>query len=285
MSSMRKNCNHKSSACPVCGNRSFAPLFTKTNRTDYTLFRCTECAHRMLLPLPTADPSLYEDNYFMKRTDRGYNNYFSPGVRNEIERVLELNLKETGFFDFEKLLSDKRCSLDIGCAAGYCVSYLKRRGWAAKGIDISESCTASAVREGLDVICGEYTAADFREKFDLITLWATIEHLPFPAEIMKKISEDLKPGGVLLLSTCRAESPFARLHGRNWRFYNFPEHIHFFSHKGLKSLARKSGLIPGKITTYGSGFGRPGSLLRKKADRIAKSGLGDMLLFKAQKEL
>jgi len=237
----------------------------------------------MLVPVPEIDNTLYEENYFMQRSDRGYNNYFSEEVRKEIERVLCLNLRELNFFDFESSLPQVRRSIDIGCAAGYCVRFLRERGWLAQGIDISASCTAFAKEQGLDVICGNYLAADFKYKFDLITLWATIEHLPDPRAVVQKIAADLAPGGILLLSTCNVESPFARLRGSAWRYYNFPEHIHFFRAAGLRSVLRQSGLALKKSATYGSGFGKQHSILRKSADRLAKAGIGDMILIRADR--
>ncbi len=279
---MQSDTRQTAIACPVCGLSDFRALFSK-GEASYTLYRCRGCSHRMLIPLPENDHALYEENYFLKRTDRGYNNYFSPGIRAEIERVLQLNLSQLGFFDYEENLSAERRSIDIGCAAGYCVDFLKQRGWKAQGIDISRRCAAHAREQGLDVICGDYCHTHYDHKFELITLWATIEHLSHPHKVLKKIADDLAPGGMLLVSTCNVSSLFAALHGRQWRFYNFPEHIHFFTPGGLYRSLQGCGLTPRRSITYGSGFGAPHSVLRNIADRFAKLGNGDMLLVRAEK--
>lgn len=284
MAPMKDAAQNPVSPCPVCKGTRFTSLFSKKGGdTDYTLFRCTRCSHRMLQPLPAEDSALYEDNYFMQRTDRGYNNYFSAEVRCEIERVLALNFAECGFDGFEAKLETDKHSLDIGCAAGYCVSWLRSRGWHARGIDISHSCVNHARAAGLDVECGDYLSTRYELKFELITLWATIEHLRDPAAVIAKIAADLAPGGSLIISTCNVSSPFAALKRRAWRFYNFPEHIHFFTTRGLNTLLKDHALIPRARATYGSGLFKPHTLLRKLADRIAKTGSGDMLLLRAEK--
>ena len=42
--------------------------------------------------------------YFLRRTDRGYNNYFSEEMRKEVCRVYEQNLKDLKFDDYEESL-------------------------------------------------------------------------------------------------------------------------------------------------------------------------------------
>ena len=75
-----------------------------------------------------------------------------------------------------------------------------------------------------------------------------------------------------------------RLYGRNWRFYNFPEHLYFFSRSAIKKLLERKGFRIIRCSTYGSGFGRAGSIRRKAADVMAKRlRLGDMMLIAAEK--
>ena len=77
-----------------------------------------------------------------------------------------------------------------------------------------------------------------------------------------------------------------RLFGKRWRFYNFPEHIYFFSFKTLKMMLEQSGFRIVDTVTYGSGFGNPGTVIRKAADFCAKKfDLGDMMLVSARKML
>lgn len=275
--------------CIVCGSTVFLSQFSKKSGAgdEFTLVKCRNCGLNFLseVPDPVEISKYYEREYFTKRTDRGYNNYFSLELKDEIERVFKLNLSDLGFYEFEKSLTNGKFSLDIGCAAGYFVHYLKNRGWNAKGIDISRECVEHAREQQLDVLQADYLDIDFIEKFDLITLWATIEHLHDPGLVLDKIYNDLKKDGMLYISTCRADGMnFMRLFGERWRFYNFPEHIYFFSYNTIKRLLSRHGFRLLHYRTYGSNFGNSGTFVRKTADFLAKKLFwGDMMILAARK--
>jgi 2-polyprenyl-3-methyl-5-hydroxy-6-metoxy-1,4-benzoquinol methylase len=275
--------------CIICGNAEGRPLFQKASRDGilFTLVRCKQCGTEYLSPRPTQDEigAYYGESYFMKRTDRGYDNYFSESMRREIERVIALNLRDLGFHRFEKRLSGEKRVLDIGCAAGWFLGYMHDRGWDATGVDISQACVEFARAAGLAVYEDDYLEIAFARPFDLITLWASIEHLHHPDLFLEKAHDELKEGGLLYISTCRSGGiNFMRLYGREWRFYNFPEHLYLFSRSSLKKLLERKGFKIIRYATYGSGFGAAGSIPRKFADILAKRfSLGDMMLIAAEK--
>jgi len=275
--------------CFLCRNAGVKELFKKkgSGGETYTLVKCRGCGLEFVSPRPSPEDirACYGMNYFENRTDRGYNDYFSDETRLQIERVMAMNLHDMGFFEYEESLSGKRTGLDIGCAAGYFVGYLKERGWRARGIDVSTECVTRAAASGLDVIEGDYLTTIFPEKFDLVTLWATIEHLHHPDKFIDKIHGDLKEGGMLYISTCRSGGiNFKRLFGRSWRYYNFPEHLYFFSYANLLELLKRSGFKISKYVTYGSGVGKQGSALKSVADYAAKKFYaGDMMLVAARR--
>lgn len=274
--------------CPVCGGTGFAFLFSKKGSGGtFDLYKCVKCGLETLYPLPSEQTlnECYQGDYFSRRTDRGYNDYFSDMVKNDIERVFKLNLNDLKFADFEKNLT-KPFSLDIGCAAGYFVGYMKERGWNSYGIEVSLPCVEFAKKNNLDIVQGDYLSTEFPYKFDLITMWATIEHLPNPDLFIEKIFCDLKPGGMLIISTCRRGFSFAGLFGKNWRFYNFPEHLFFFSKRNLTSLLKSRGFRTVRSVVYGSGVGRGKQIRKKIADFAAKRlGLGDMIVLSAVKNM
>jgi SAM-dependent methyltransferase len=279
------------SPCIVCGNDEALPSFEKTGAGNrmYALVGCTQCGLEFIHPQPSVDDlnDCYQSDYFTKRTDRGYDNYFSPEIRKEIERVIALNLKGLKFESFEDSIPGKKRSLDIGCAAGYFVNYIKDRKWEAQGIEISKPCTEFARNKlGLNVLDADYLTTHYTEKFDLITLWATIEHMPQPERVIQKAFSDLREGGMLYLSTCRRGGfNFMQLAGQSWRYYNFPEHLWFFSLSNIKKLLRHSGFTMVRSFTYGSGYSKPGSMLRKIADYIARHfRAGDMIVLAAVKD-
>jgi len=277
--------------CIICGGVTGLPRFQKKGEdgTAFSLVSCTRCGLEFLHPRPTEEEvaRYYEGSYFLTRTDRGYDNYFAEDTRREIERVIRLNLKDAGFDKYEKSLSKTKRSLDIGCAAGYFVAHMKNRGWDAQGIDISRPCTDFAkTKLGLNVLNGNYLEIKYLEKFDLITLWATIEHLHHPELTFRKAFHDLAPGGMLIVSTCRQGGiSFQKYFNAKWRFYNFPEHLYFFSLSNMKRIIKKKGFSVKKSFTYGSGFAQPKSTVRRIADFCARHfRMGDMMVVSARKK-
>ena len=274
--------------CILCGSSASRPLFSKPSKKGelFTVNRCSSCGLEYLSPRPGRDEigAYYNAEYFSRRTDRGYDDYLSREVRKEIERVFVMNLSDLGFYEFEENCSAQRRSLDIGCAAGYFVSYLQQRGWDARGIDISEHCVSAACDAGLNVDHGNYLEQSYDGRFDLITLWASIEHLHDPHLFVEKIARDLAPSGIVYISTCRTGGlNFMKLFGRKWRFYNFPEHLYFFSNKTMKALLHKYGFAVKRRVTYGSGIGSSGTIRKRVADAMAKKMyMGDMMLVSAE---
>ncbi|MBP9888892.1 MAG: class I SAM-dependent methyltransferase [Leptospiraceae bacterium] len=246
--------------CNSCGEDKFQNLFQKKSSKDETfqIVKCKICGLVQVNPQPSIEEvaKYYSDDYFTKRTDRGYDNYYSDKIRSEIERVFRLNLEDLGFFTWEKSLSKPKRTIDIGCAAGYFVNYMKNQGWNSEGVEIAEG----PVRFAKEVLQLNITKADFlewdreiKEKFELITLWASIEHLHKPKETLEKIYSHLKPGGRMILSTCRY-GILARITGINWRYMNVPEHLYYYSLDALIRECEKIGFKKISSITYGSGM-------------------------------
>ncbi len=276
--------------CEVCSSGRNEILFKKNSRggEPFTLVRCRDCGLRYVSPRPDENEiaAYYTADYFTRRDDRGYDDYFSAAQQQEFNRITELNLRDLGFYRFEQSLGENaKRSLDIGCAAGYFVEYLDARGWDARGIDISGESVRFGQDRGLQVENGNYLHREYRETFNLVTLWATVEHLHHPGRFISKIRSELDSSGRLYISTCRVGGcSWMRAAGKDWRFYNFPEHLVFFSIQNMKRLLEQNGFRADTVATYGSGMGAPGSLVRKGADFMAKHFLmGDMMLIGASR--
>jgi 2-polyprenyl-3-methyl-5-hydroxy-6-metoxy-1,4-benzoquinol methylase len=246
--------------CNSCGNDKFISLFEKqsSRKEVFSIVKCKKCRLVQVNPQPTFEEVLkyYSDDYFTKRTDRGYDNYYSDSVRSEIERVFKLNLEDLKFFEWESKQSQPRRSLDIGCAAGYFVNYMKSRDWDSYGIEIAEGPANFAIEKlGLQIFKEDFLEWDksITQKFDLITLWASIEHLHKPRETLEKIFDHLKEDGRLLISTCRY-GVLAKWNGLNWRYLNVPEHLYYYSLHNLIQITEKTGFRYIKHITYGSGM-------------------------------
>jgi 2-polyprenyl-3-methyl-5-hydroxy-6-metoxy-1,4-benzoquinol methylase len=278
--------------CNSCGSFNFEFLFEKESslKEKFQIQKCRNCGLVQVNPQPSFEEvkKYYSDEYFEKRTDRGYDNYYSEKIKTEIERVFQLNLNELSFFEWESSLGKNKNALDIGCAAGYFVNFLKNRGWNSKGIEIASGPIQYAREKWkLEIIEKDFLEWDkeANEKFDLITLWASIEHLHHPSETLSKISKHLKPKGRMIVSTCRY-GILAKMKGVHWRFMNVPEHLYYYSFSGLKKSISNTGLRYISSLSYGSGMTSKKNMsivyrvFKKILDWLVKyTNQGDMMVF------
>ena len=133
-----------------------------------------------------------------------------------------------------------RC-LDVGCGAGHLLAALRSAGYTAvSGVDVGPEAAKIAGSKGLNV-----TQADLRdflrrspETFDLICAFDVIEHFHKDEllDVLRLVRERLKPGGILILQTPNALSPWAG-HYR----YDDLTHELIFSPKSIRSTLRLTG--------------------------------------------
>ena len=93
--------------------------------------------------------------------------------------------------------------LDVGCALGTFLAMARERGFAPRGVEISQFASSFARdRRGLDVFTGdlEHFRAD-DGAFDVITFWDALEHVSHPLENLKTARRLMRLGGLLLVTT------------------------------------------------------------------------------------
>lgn len=273
--------------CALCGGATSA-LFDKAGADGrvWHIVRCATCTAWQIQPLPRSAEleEFYQSEYFRKRSDRGYADYTSEKVRRSVISTLEKNLHDLGFFSWEQQLAARQL-LEVGCAAGHAVGYFAARGWQALGIDVAREMVEAGRAQGYNLQCADFLTFDFgNARFNLITHWATLEHLPDAKKFLQRMANLLAPGGKIYLSTCNT-GYFARRYGSKWRYLNVPEHVFYFNKKSLAHLAAQCGLVITRAFSYGSGFTTRENaswwyrLQKSVADRVARRFLsGDMIV-------
>lgn len=183
--------------------------------------------------------NLYNARYFKSDTPLtfGYEDYIKD--YDNIARTFKKR-----WLRIKRHLKNKGRVLDIGCAYGFLLKYLKEMGYEVYGIEISEQATQYAkLKYGLNVINKPLKQAGFLDNFfDVVTVWDVIEHFPDPQLELLEIYRILKPNGILSIITPDSGSIQAKIWGKNWVEYLRPdEHIFFFSKKLLISEVKKLG--------------------------------------------
>ena len=288
--------SYKKPLCPICKKGEGSFFFSLQNpytQKTYPIYRCSFCSSSFLFPPPSKEEisSLYEENYFLQRTSRGYDQYMKEETKKIIQDTLRKNLQDIGFSSLLKELPSQVRILEVGCAGGHFLEILQKEYAISliEGIDISSYITQEAREKRFSVITGDFLSYRFSRKYHIIFLWAVIEHFIDIEEAFRKIFSLLYPGGWVVFSTCHYGF-FAKLWGKKWRYFNVPEHIYYFSQKGLTLLLKRFSFDRIFYFTYGSGFTTKKNpplgynWLKKGADFLAKYfPWGDMIVFRARR--
>lgn len=131
--------------------------------------------------------------------------------------------------------------LEIGCSTGIMLSLLQRGKWQVKGVELSVKAAEIANKRGIQVLTQDFMKVKISEKFDVVILNHTLEHLENPAKVIKKVKNLLSPDGLLYIDVPNFGGLSAKLLGKNWPLLLPNEHLWHFTDKSLKILLGKLG--------------------------------------------
>jgi len=218
--------------CYVCGGRCEKDVI----HGAYVYWKCTDCFTSQVLPQPSeTELRQYYDSFHLSET--------AGGVYDEVEDRMKEDFPAKTSKVFAHALSGHLRLLDVGCGKGFFVKAALNAGVLAEGIDISRTGVEYAVRTlGVRATLGRIEdQQQWREAFDVVTFWATVEHLVDPLSILRVIHDVLKPGGFIFCDTGLGNCAFEHfLPGHN-QWYDAPQHVFVFSRGGLVTLLEKAG--------------------------------------------
>lgn len=227
--------------CFICGNRAIE--FVKSNFDKYYI--CSTCKTSQLYHLPSAEElaTLY-NRFHLNVIEGGSYDWIEERMKADFPVKINLIKKIIGKPTFDLL--------DVGCGKGYFIKECINRHIDAIGIDVSASGIDYANNK-LKVNAYQTDISKFAEqkenqnKYDVVTLWATIEHLPNPREVFSSIFKCLKPGGLFFLDTGLGNDRWEKYLCGYSQWYDAPQHLFVYSIQGLKFLLEKNGFAVARI--------------------------------------
>ena len=135
--------------------------------------------------------------------------------------------------------------LDVGAGTGDFLKAAIGDKWNTKGVEPNANAREGAKKKGVQL--RENMAALDGKKFDAITLWHVLEHLPDPENSFNDLNDLLEEEGALFIAVPNYRSFDAKFYGKYWAAYDVPRHLWHFSRSSIQSLCQKNNLNVEKI--------------------------------------
>jgi 2-polyprenyl-3-methyl-5-hydroxy-6-metoxy-1,4-benzoquinol methylase len=259
--------------CPVCNGNELKKVFQK--KWAFSSFtKCSGC--RLIFQNPQEDAKKtvgrYGKEYFEYERNNQYNFF----------KLIELTLNE---FDMFKIIPYGANILEIGCATGLFLKYMKEKGYNPVGVEIcKESADYGKDIYGVNILNCTLDEAPFDGKFSFIHFSHLIEHLNDPVKFLKIVYDLLEDDGYAMITTPNSSGLFASIFDENWRCI-VDDHLFLFNKDNLGILLKKSGFKVRKILTWGGiPSGKAVKPLKNIADKFVKAaGIGDVVCFLVSK--
>jgi 2-polyprenyl-3-methyl-5-hydroxy-6-metoxy-1,4-benzoquinol methylase len=230
-------------SCPICRSEQQS-LFLRcqdftVSKEFFEIKQCGQCGFKFTSPRPVpADLGRYyksEEYVSHSDTKKGVVNRLYHWVRSyTMVKKLQLVLK----------YSRQGTILDFGCGVGAFLEICKKAKWKVFGIEPDSDARKIAFEKS------QVEAFPTREglhdkhpdlKFDAITLWHVLEHIPDLEEWFQFIDLHLEKSGTLFIAVPNCSSWDARKFGEFWAAYDVPRHLWHFTPKDIEALFKNHG--------------------------------------------
>lgn len=238
----RKYLEKRDEGCPICGSKNRIAIFRDTG---ISIFKCKNCRSVYTIGV---DKEEYKEEYFVKK----YSEKYGRSYEEDEGKIREMCVRR--MVAIKKVLGDvsgKRL-LDVGCGTGVFVDLATKEGFEAIGVDISNYAidVARRTKEG-SFFVKDFWELDYKEYFDVISMFFVAEHLERPLEVFEKLWWMLKPGGIAVLALPNGDGFSARFRPYYYGKIMPKEHIWEPSVKAIKILAKQVGFRILRIEYYG----------------------------------
>jgi len=205
--------------CVLCGNNNFTIISEKDSKSKNKLVvcMCDTCSMVSQNPIPTEQEL---EQYYSVQYRQDYKQAYEPKLKH-IYRAGNLAITRLGYLISNNIHTGKL--LDVGAGGGEFTYISSQLGFNSFGIEPNIGYSNYAKKQyQANVKTG--TLDDVDNKFDIITMFHVMEHIPNPINTFKKLYDLLNNDGYLLI-----EVPNIETYSQSPDNTFFKAHIHYFS--------------------------------------------------------
>ncbi|WP_422082750.1 class I SAM-dependent methyltransferase [Ulvibacterium sp.] len=134
----------------------------------------------------------------------------------------------------DRYVKGERTLLDFGSGTGDFLVAAKNCNWSAIGVEPNSKARKLSKAKGVKVQ-PEINKLQ-TDKFNAITLWHVLEHLPELEEQIAQLISKMDNNGILVIAVPNFRSYDAKYYGQFWAAYDVPRHLWHFSRNAMKKL-------------------------------------------------
>ena len=216
-------------SCILCQGNDFKLISEKDSKSkgELIICVCNACSMVSQNPIPTEEQV---EQYYATEYRQDYKQVFEPKLKH-VYRAGNLALYRLGFLTKNNVASGKM--LDVGAGGGEFTYVSSQLGFDSAGIEPNIGYSNYA-RDQYQANVKTGQLADVDGKFDVITMFHVMEHIPDPVKTFKKLYDLLNEDGSLFIEVPNIES-FSQSPTNTF----FKAHIHYFSAITLIACASK----------------------------------------------
>jgi 2-polyprenyl-3-methyl-5-hydroxy-6-metoxy-1,4-benzoquinol methylase len=133
-----------------------------------------------------------------------------------------------------KYCFEEKTLLDVGAGTGDFLLKAKNRNWKVEGVEPNNEAKMRSKEKGIDLYSSLGTLVD--RKYNVITLWHVLEHLPNLDNQIKQLVSLLNENGTLIIAVPNFKSYDAQYYQKYWAAYDVPRHLWHFSKETIEKL-------------------------------------------------
>ncbi len=203
---------------------------------DFVLKRNSEFGFLETHPRPIENlDKYYESETYISHTDSRKN------ISEKIYQLIKtINIKKK----FSMLSSPKPGTkiLDYGCGVGDFLAFAQNKNLNILGVEPNLNAMKIAQNKVGKNLIVNYELKNISEKFDVITLWHVLEHIPDLYEFIEELKKHLNPDGRILIAVPNHLSFDAKFYKKYWAAYDVPRHLWHFSPESMEALFNSFGM-------------------------------------------
>ena len=195
---------------------------------DFQLLVNEELDMLITYPQPKDLDRYYESENYISHTDsrKGLINILYQKIKKyNLQRKVKL---------IDSLALGNKALLDVGAGTGDFLLVAREKGWAIDGVEPSTTANKKASDKGINLFSNLQSLPP--KKYQIITLWHVLEHLPNLDKQIEELSSLLEDSGTLIIAVPNFKSFDAKYYKGFWAAFDVPRHLWHFSRTSVKKL-------------------------------------------------